>query len=134
MFGPVNFLVRWVFILFLVFATYNPSGRSYYHWAVDGDAPSTIIAVVGIAIFACYAFIVRAMWRSIKPVGAMFVIVFLAFFNVMLVDVGFVTVTGDWVVTVMFLLSLATLFVIGVSFSAIRARISGQIDSDDVGR
>jgi hypothetical protein len=34
----------------------------------------------------------------------------------------------------MLLASLSTLLAVGVSFSAIRARLSGQIDSDDVGR
>jgi hypothetical protein len=52
----------------------------------------------------------------------------------MLVDLGIVRISGDWVVSVMILLSISTLLAFGVSFSAIRARFAGQIDSDDVGR
>ncbi|MFT7625468.1 MAG: hypothetical protein ACI9WU_004659, partial [Myxococcota bacterium] len=29
---PRGFLMRWVAALFLVLATYNPTGHSYYHW------------------------------------------------------------------------------------------------------
>ena len=31
-FGFVDFLWRWAAGLALVFATYNPSGTSYFHW------------------------------------------------------------------------------------------------------
>lgn len=134
MFGPVNFILRWLFTLFLVFSTYNPSGRSFLHWTRETDAPTALIAVVAIVLIGGYVFLIRATWRSIKPGGALLVAIFLILFNVTLVDLGFVSVAADGVVTVMCLASLATLLAIGVSFSAIRARLSGQIDSDDVGR
>jgi hypothetical protein len=133
MFGPVNFLLRWIFTLFLVFSTYNPSGRSFFHWATSGKAPATIIAVTTIALIGGYVFLIRATWRSVKPLGALLLAVFFALFNVMLLDLGLVR-TGDGVVAVMWLASIATLLAVGVSFSAIRARLSGQVDSDDVGR
>ncbi|HKJ62486.1 MAG TPA: DUF6524 family protein, partial [Hyphomicrobiales bacterium] len=131
---PLNFLLRWLGTLFLVFATYNPSGRSFYHWAMSGDAPSTIVAVVAIGLAAFYIFLIRSTWRSIKPFGTLLLAIFLGLFNLMLVDLGIVHISGDWVVTVMVLISLSTLLAFGVSFSAIRARLAGQIDSDDVGR
>jgi hypothetical protein len=134
MFGPLNFLLRWLVTTFLVFATYNPSGRSFYHWAAGEDAPVTIVAVVAIGLAACFIFLLRSTWRSIKPFGTFLMAVFLALFNLMLVDLGVVRVSGDWVVTVMVLISISTLLAFGVSFSAIRARLAGQIDSDDVGR
>jgi len=134
MFGPLNFLLRWLVTLFLVFATYNPSGRSFYHWAVSGNAPWTIVAVVAIALVAAFMFLLRSTWRSIKPFGTFLLAIFLGLFNLMLVNLGVVTVTGGWVITVMILLSISTLLAVGVSFSAIRARLAGQIDSDDVGR
>lgn len=134
MFGPVNFILRWLATLFLVFATYNPSGRSFYHWAREGDAPTALVAVVATVLLGGYVFLIRATWRSIKPGGALLAAIFLVLFNVTLVDLGFVSAAADGAVSVMCLASLATLLAIGVSFSAIRARLSGQIDSDDVGR
>ncbi len=134
MFGPVNFLLRWLFTMLLVFSTYNPSGRSFYHWAIGGDAPGALAASLGIAMLAGYIFLIRSMLRSMKSGGVALVAVFLLLFNIMLVDLGLVTVSGGWVVTVMTQVSVATLLTIGLSFSAIRARLAGQIDSDDVGR
>ncbi len=134
MFGPINFLLRWLFTLFLVFSTYNPGGRSFFHWAKSGEEPATMVAVTAIMLIAAYAFLIRSTWRSIRWIGALLVGIFLALFNVMLVDLGLVTVSAEGVVAVMCLASIATLLAVGVSFSAIRARLSGQIDSDDVGR
>jgi hypothetical protein len=134
MFGPINFLLRWLFTLFLVFATYNPSGRSFYHWAMSDEAPTTMAAVTAVMLVAGYAFLIRATWRSIKPMGALLMAIFLALFNAMLVDLGLVSVSAEGSLAMMLLASLSTLLAVGVSFSAIRARLSGQIDSDDVGR
>lgn len=134
MFGPINFILRWLFTLFLVFSTYNPSGRSFFHWTRSGEAPATMVAVTAILLLACYVFLIRATYRSMKPAGALLVAIFLALFNVMLVDLGLVSVAAGSAVAVMCLASLSTLLAIGVSFSAIRARLSGQVDSDDVGR
>ncbi len=134
MFGPVNFALRWLFSLFLVFATYNPSRMSYFHWAVSGESPLTLVAVVGVALLAIYTFLFRSTWRSIKLTGLLIGAVFMALFNIMLVDLDIVSVDGSSIVVVMILASVATILSVGVSFSAIRARLAGQIDSDDVGR
>lgn len=134
MFGPVNFVLRWLFSLFVVFATYNPSGVSFYHWALSGWAPLTMVCVVGVALLAVYVFLFRSTWRSIKLTGILIGSVFMVLFNLMLVDLGFVTIDTGSIVVVMALASVSTILSVGMSFSAIRARLAGQIDSDDVGR
>jgi len=133
MFGPLNFFIRWLFTIFIVFATYNPTGVSYYHWVTSGEAPFTMFATTGIFLLGVYAFLIRATWRSMKIVGITLCIGFFTFLNFMLVDLGVIEVTATWVISVMVLITIASTLSIGVSFSAVRARIAGQIDSDDVG-
>jgi len=130
----VNFVLRWLFSLFVVFAIYNPSGVSFYHWALSGWAPLTMVCVVGVALLAVYVFLFRSTWRSIKLTGILIGSVFMVLFNLMLVDLGFVTIDTGSIVVVMALASVSTILSVGMSFSAIRARLAGQIDSDDVGR
>ena len=36
-FGIQRFVTRWLAAMFLVLATYNPSGYSYYHWVSELD-------------------------------------------------------------------------------------------------
>lgn len=134
MFGPLNFFIRWLFTTFSVFAAYNPSGVSYWHWVLAGNAPVSLVAATGVALLAIFVFIVRSAWRSIKPLGMALGAAFFALLCVTLVDLGLVRVSAPWVVTVLAMLSLASVLTVGLSFSAIRTRLAGQVDSDDVGR
>ena len=93
-----------------------------------------MVAVAAIMLLAAYAFLIRSTWRSVKPLGALLLAVFLVLFNLMLVDLGLAPVSRDGVAVTMVLASISTILAVGVSFSAIRARLSGQVDSDDVGR
>ena len=130
MFGPLNLFVRWLFTTFVVFGTFNPSGVSFYHWAT-GDSPVlSLVGVVGVALLAIYVFLLRSTWRSIRLPGIVIGVAFFALFNLMLVDLEIVALNGRGVLSVMILASAATLLSIGLSFSAIRARLSGFIDTD----
>ncbi len=134
MFGWVNILQRLLFTNFLVFSTYNPSNISYYHWATSIESNKSIVAVVGVMIFAAFVFLIRSTWRSIKLIGILTGIAFFTAFCVMLIDLGVVNRVTPSAIIFMVLMSLAGILTAGLCFSAIRARLSGQIDSDDVGR
>lgn len=134
MFGFVNIIQRWLFTLFIVFGIYNPSGISYLHWLFDAETNLTIASVVGVALFGVILFIMRSTWRSMKFVGIFITALFFLLFNVMLIDTGIVSLSHAKVFEIMGLFTVASTLAIGLSFSAIRARLSGQVDSDDVGR
>lgn len=134
MFGPVNILQRWLFTLFIVFATYNPSGISFVNWASSAGSNKVIVSVVGVALLGVYVFIFRSTWRAMKFVGIFLTFTFFALFSYMLIDIGLVRLVSAPVVEIMGLAVVASTLAIGLSFSAIRARLSGQIDFDDVGR
>src|SRR5260221_2588396 len=66
--GP--FAVRLASSAFLVFATYNPTEYSYYHWAINphGGAPALKV-VVGLAMILLYAAILRVVVAAFRPSG-----------------------------------------------------------------
>ncbi|MFY9237474.1 MAG: DUF6524 family protein [Roseovarius sp.] len=134
MFGPVNVLQRWLLTVFIVFATYNPSGMSFLHWAVSPGSNKTVVAAVGVALLGLFIFIARSTWRSMKLVGITITALFFFLFSVMLIDLGVIQLSSTEVLEVITLVVIASTLAVGLSFSAIRARLSGQIDSDDVGR
>ena len=134
MFGPVNFLQRWLLTVFIVFATYNPSGMSFLHWAVSPGSNKSVVAAVGVAILGVFVFIARSTWRSMKLIGITITALFCILFSVMLIDLRVIALTSTEVFEVIALVVIASTLGVGLSFSAIRARLSGQIDSDDVGR
>lgn len=134
MFGPVNLLQRWLFAVFIVFATYNPSGMSFVHWTVSPNSNKTVVAAVGVALLGIFIFLARSTWRSMKLIGITITATFFILFSVMLIDLGVISLASPEVLEVIALVVIASTLAVGLSFSAIRARLSGQVDSDDVGR
>lgn len=133
-----NFAVRWVVALALVFGAFNPSGYSYYHWmAAKFAAPDSGVGplevVVGLALLIAYIVYLRATLRSIGRIGALLVAAFLAALVWLFVDLGLLDPAEVTPMTWVSLSIVATVLAVGISWSHIRRRISGQLDTDDVG-
>lgn len=129
-----NFIVRLLLSCALVFGTYNPSGRSYLHWAVDGDTDTLILKIfVGMALIAGYWLILVVSWLALDAVGlALLALVVLALGGT-LWELGLFP-TDSWSVQVVLLGGLAIVFAIGLSFSGIRYRLSRQVQSSAISR
>ena len=129
-----NFIVRLLLSCALVFGTYNPSGRSYLHWAVDGDTDTLILKIfVGMALIAAYWLILVVSWLALDAVGlALLALVVLALGGT-LWELGLFP-TDSWSVQVVLLGGLAIVFAIGLSFSGIRYRLSRQVQSSAISR
>lgn len=132
-FGFDNFLLRWLLALVVVFATFNPSGYSYAHWistAEGGQLPLKVL--VGVVLAILYVIYLRATWRSIGPVGAGLALALLGALVWVFVDFGWLSFEQSTVMTYIGLLILATVLGIGLSWSHVRRRVSGQADVDDI--
>lgn len=133
-FGFVSMLVRWLMIMGVITAIYNPSGRSFLHWAVQGTAPLSLRLAVGSLLLAALAYCWRLSVRALGPIGVLMLAVLLAVAATALVDIGLVEPRGRAAVIAYLQAIVSTGLTIGVSWSALRTRISGQIDSDDISR
>jgi hypothetical protein len=132
-FSYPHLIVRWVAAAFVVFATYNPSGHSYYHWLVDvDDTRWSLKALVGLSLLVLHLTFVFATIRSIGRTGTVTVVALFATAIWTLLDHGYLLDIGPWTWVTIVLALAASLLAIGVSWSHIRARLSGQIDSNDV--
>lgn len=132
-FNALSFLIRWVIALVLVFVTFNPTPYSYFRWIVQWDAsylPFKLLAGVVLAIV--YVIYIRATWRSIGRIGVALATVFFAAIIWALVDFGLLDLFQPTIMTYVLLFIFATILAIGISWSHIRRRISGQADIDQV--
>lgn len=127
-----RFLIRWGLALALVFATFNPFGYSFYHWAVAEGGSVPLKILVGVSILIAFVIFVRATLRSIGPVGIGLATAFFVAAIWLLVDLGLLGLEQSKVLTTVLLFVIASILAIGVSWSHIRRRISGQADIDDV--
>ena len=132
-FTPQKFLGRYAAALTLVFATYNPSGFSYAHWVTQDESASLpLLILVGIALLIGFLIFLRATMRSIGPIGIALGVAMMGTLVWLLVDYQILDLAQGSVLSVIVEIVLATIMAIGISWSHIRRRLSGQLDVDDI--
>ena len=136
-FNSQGFLLRFIFALVLVYVTYNPTGFSYYHWAKDvliGDGTflSPPFALVSIILLIGWTIYLRATFRSLGGFGLVLALAFFAIIIWWLVDLGLLGINNVSVFSYIVLFLIAAVLAVGMSWSHIRRRLSGQADMDDV--
>ena len=133
-FNILSFLLRFAFAIVLVFATFNPTGYSFFHWVYNtlpGFKPQ--IGLVGILLVVGWIIFIRASVRSIGFIGFNLLALFFVFSIWLMIDLGWFSLKGN--VTAISWISefcLAFIMAVGISWSHIRRRITGQVDVDDV--
>ncbi len=126
--------IRFVFALLLVACTYNPTGYSYFHWFKATASDFTpLLGLGGLALIIGWVIYIRATFRSLGLIGLILATLFFAFLIWLLIDLGLLSMDSVSALTWVVLVLLAAVLCIGMSWSHIRRRMSGQVDTDDVG-
>ena len=135
--GFAGIAVRALAALALVFTTYNPEGKSFYHWAVapliDGSSssgPASAKFLVGLALLAGWVVFLTATRRSIGFGGSLLVIAIAGGLVWMLMDFGIVSARSARGITYVVLICTALLLAVGMSWSHASRKMSGQVDMD----
>lgn len=128
---------RVVAALILVFATYNPEGKSFYHWAIapliDGTSTAGLMSVkflAGLALAAGWVVFLSATRRSLGIGGALLVLAIAGGLVWMLMDFGVVSANSARGVTYVVEICTALMLGIGMSWSLMSKQITGQVDMD----
>jgi hypothetical protein len=127
----VSFLLRFLIALFLVMITYNPSIYSWVHW-LNSDAALVYKVGSGILLLIGWVMYLRATWMSLGIFGT---ILAAAFFGVMiwlLIEWGMFSLDNTSVVVWVVEFVLIGVLAVGMSWSHIRRKVSGQYDTDEL--
>ena len=132
-FNLENFLIRLLFALVLVFATFNPSGYSFYHWILEaiktGFGP--LIVFAGVVLVIGWVVYLRATITSLGFIGLILAFAFFGSLLWLVIDWGIVPADSIQLITYIILSLLSMVLAIGMSWSHIRRRMSGQVDVND---
>ena len=136
-FNFVSFILRLAGAIALVLLTYNPAGYSYFHWVQDalaseGTGFGAEHAFCGVVILIGWTILIKSTLRSLGALGLVLAIAFIATLVWLMTSYGVVEVESPTAIIWAALISLAALLAIGMSWSHIRRRLSGQVDVDDV--
>jgi hypothetical protein len=130
----MTFLFRWLAALGLLSATYNPTGYSFAHWArssLSDQMPMIVLA--GLVLFVGYVVYLRATLRSIGGFGMILVASLVGALAWVLVDQGLLRLDNPSLNAWLGIIALSVILGIGLTWSHVRRRLSGQSDMDDVG-
>ena len=135
---PKGIIARFVFALILVYATWNPWGKSFVHWVIlpifgrgTGEATTSaplkfLLAVVLIAAWAVY---LQATRRALGMAGAILVAAICGGLVWLLTSWNVLAMQGD-VLSHVVLICTAILLTVGLSWSHLSRRLTGQADTD----
>ncbi len=127
-----SFLLRLIFALGLVFATYNPSSYSFYDWTLTiiktGFTP--VFAFSGVVLLIGWVVYLRATITSLGLIGLILAFAFFGTLLWLIIDMG-VPADSITIITYIALTLLSMVLAIGMSWSHIRRRMSGQVDVNE---
>lgn len=131
-------LWRFIFALVLVLATYNPEGYSYFHWVKNyyysdiGAAKIPLMALAGLVLLIGWIVFLRAAWHSLRPMGMLLVLLLFGLLVWLFVSLNWLDLQRPGVLAYVSIFILAGVLAIGMSWSFIQRRLTGQIDVVEV--
>ncbi|MGL4234548.1 DUF6524 family protein [Tabrizicola sp.] len=129
----MGILLRWLGAFILLVAIFNPTQWNYVTWARDAWADQTPLVVFTGLILAVIAmvYLVSTM-RSIGILGALVIAAIFAAGIWVLIDWGVLGLNNSALNVWLIIVALSLILGIGMSWSILRQRLSGQQTTDEV--
>jgi hypothetical protein len=124
-------LLRLVGALAVVLLTYNPAGFSFYHWALRSPAEiSALKAFAGALLLAGWVICIRAAFVSLGVIGLVLSALVLGTLVWVLTDYGILNPDRPSLLSWIALIAIGVVLGIGLCWSLLRARVTGQVEVD----
>ncbi|MFD1508331.1 DUF6524 family protein [Lacimonas salitolerans] len=129
----MGFITRWLVAFALLALTYNPTEWNFARWAARAwEDQMPLVVLAGLLLTVGFIIYLRATLRSIGPLGMGLVLAIIAALLWVAYDFGWLSLADPTVNTWIALVALSTVLGVGLNWSHVRRRLSGQADMDDV--
>ena len=129
----MGFLLRWLFAFALVAITYNPTDYNFVRWAAtDGQNQLSVTVLAGLVLLVGYIVYLRATLRSIGAFGMLLILALVGALLWVAYDFGLLDLQNRALTMWIGIVALSLVLGIGLSWSIVRRKLSGQADVDDV--
>ncbi len=126
-----SFIMRLFFSAALVFISYNPSGYSWVGY-LQSEVPKVYLAASGIVLLIGWVIFLRATWNSLGAIGTVLAVAFFGIIIWLFIEWGFFSLEDSSVIQWVVEIIVAAVLAVGMSWSHVRRRISGQYDTDEI--
>ena len=117
--------------LVLVFATWNPTGWSFFHWFI-GALPNVTALLVfsGVVLLIGWFLFLHATLESLGLLGIILALAFFGTLTWLVFDLGWLS-TGQGVLNYVILIVIAAILTVGMAWSHIWRRLSGRVEVEE---
>jgi len=123
-------ILRILFALAIVVATWNPTGYSYVQWAlIDTSTFDATKALLGVLLVAAWLLCIRATWVSLGLMGLVLAAIVIGVFVWWLLSMGIVSSdqrTMQWIGVI----AVGVVLGVGMGWSLFRAKATGVVETD----
>ncbi|PHQ86717.1 MAG: hypothetical protein COB65_00800 [Thalassobium sp.] len=129
----MGFVLRWLFAFVLLAATYNPTQWNFLRWSMANyQTQLSVTVLAALVLLVGYIIYLRATLRSIGGLGMFLVLAVVAALLWVGYDMGWLSFQNPTANTWIGLTAMSLVLGVGLSWSHVRRRLSGQADMDDV--
>ncbi len=130
--SPAVLLSRMLISAIVVFASYNPTGTSIFHWVRDNDNPTDAWVILGaiVAVLINVALLIAA-WKALGKLGTFIVLIFFAALVYLSLQEGWVNADNYASVQWLGLILYSGFLGIGLAGAIIWRRATGQVITDE---
>ena len=129
----MGFVLRWLFAFVLLAATYNPTQWNFLRWSMANyQTQLSVTVLAALVLLVGYIIYLRATLRSIGGLGMFLVLALVAALLWVGYDMGWLSFQNPSANTWIGLTAMSLVLGVGLSWSHVRRRLSGQADMDDV--
>jgi hypothetical protein len=124
-------LIRLIGALAVVLLSYNPTGYSFYHWALHDFASITAVkAFSGALLLVGWVVCIRTAFVSLGAIGLILCALVLGTLIWVLTDYRILDPDSPSLLSWIYLIVIGIILGIGLSWSLLRARVTGQVEVD----
>lgn len=128
-------IARVLFSGFFVFATYNPSGYSYFHWLAEWSLQQWEMKVlVGLLLSGMLAFLAQKVLATLRLRGALYIVVTAVATSLVLAQAELIDLSRWETWTNIALLTAVALLTTGLSIAHVSHRLAGIQHTDEIAR
>jgi hypothetical protein len=129
----MGIFLRWFGAFVLLSATFNPTQWNFIRWAeANWSTQMPLTLLLGLLLGVGYMVYVGATLRSIGAFGIILIAAIMGSAIWVLIDFGVLTLQNNNVNLWLAILALSIVLGIGLSWSILRQRLSGQATVDEV--